>query len=134
QFEEAGKIGADKFIALDDPQDIARLPELDAAADTIGGNVAKNLIAKIKKGGTYASVVRLPEIANEFPEVKVVFLFCGPDAKDLSLLAEAVREKKLLIPISLELPLKDAAKGQAAVEKGGIGKVLLIVDEESKRA
>jgi len=66
QFEEAGKIGADKFIALDDPQDIARLPELDAVADTIGGNVAKNLIAKIKKGGTYASVVHLPEIANEF--------------------------------------------------------------------
>jgi NADPH:quinone reductase-like Zn-dependent oxidoreductase len=133
QFEEAGKIGADQLIALDDPQDIARLPELDAVADTIGGNVAKSLIGKIKEGGTYASVVHLPEIASDYPEVKAVFVFARPDANALSSLAEAVREKKLVIPISRKLPLKDAAKGQAVVEKGGSGKVLLIVDDESRR-
>jgi NADPH:quinone reductase-like Zn-dependent oxidoreductase len=134
QFEEAGKIGADQLIALDDPQDIARLPELDAVADTIGGNVAKDLIAKVKKGGTYASVVHLPEIASEYPEAKAAFVFTRPDAKALTSLAEAVRERKLVIPIGFKLPLKDAAKGQAAVEKGVSGKVLLIVDDESKRA
>ncbi len=41
-------------------------------------------------------------------------------------LAEAVRDGKLVIPISRKLPLSDAAAGQAAAEKGGIGKVLLV--------
>ena len=39
---------------------------------------------------------------------------------------EAVRDGKLVIPIGPRLPLSQAAEGQAAAEKGGIGKVLLL--------
>jgi NADPH:quinone reductase-like Zn-dependent oxidoreductase len=41
-------------------------------------------------------------------------------------MAEAVRDGKLVIPVSEELPLSQAAEAQAAVEKGGIGKILLL--------
>jgi len=126
QLEEARKIGADQLIALDDSQDIARLPQLDAVADTIGGTIAKSLITKVREGGTYASVVRPPGNASEYPKVRVVPIFALPDAKALSSLAQAVIEKRLVIPIGMKLPLRDAAKGHAVVEKGDIGKVLLI--------
>lgn len=42
-------------------------------------------------------------------------------------MAEAVKAGKLLIPIGTKMPLKDAAKGHAAAEKGSVGKVLLVV-------
>ena len=41
-------------------------------------------------------------------------------------MAEAVRDGKLVIPISRKLPLSKAAEAQAAAEKGGIGKILLV--------
>ena len=40
--------------------------------------------------------------------------------------AEAVRDSKLVIPISRKLPLGKAADAQAAAEKRGVGKVLLV--------
>ena len=41
-------------------------------------------------------------------------------------MAEAVRDGKLVIPISLKLPLSEAAKAHAMAEKGGVGKILLV--------
>jgi hypothetical protein len=38
----------------------------------------------------------------------------------------AVRDGKLAIPISRKLPLSEAAEGQAAAEKGVMGKILLV--------
>jgi len=45
--------------------------------------------------------------------------------KTLEFMAEAVRDGKLVIPISETLPLKQAAEAQAAAQKGVFGKVLL---------
>jgi len=55
-----------------------------------------------------------------------VFVFSKFDRETLEFMAEAVRDGKLVIPISLKLPLSEAAKAQATVEKGGVGKVLLV--------
>jgi len=41
-------------------------------------------------------------------------------------MAEAVRDAKLVIPIGPKLPLNQAAAAQAAAEKGGVGKILLL--------
>ena len=41
-------------------------------------------------------------------------------------MAEAVRDGKLVIPISRKLPLREAAEGQAVAEKGVLGKILLV--------
>ena len=126
QVDDAKTVGADRVVATDDDTAIADLPPLDAVADTVGGRTAEKLMAKVKPGGVYASVVGAPRNAAEYPSVKVVTVFSKFDRKTLEFMAEAVRDGKLVIPISRTLPLSEAAEAQAAAEKGGIGKILLV--------
>ena len=126
QMDEAKTVGADQLIATDDDTAIANLPVLDAVADTVGGKTAEKLIAKVKPGGIYASVVEAPQNAAKYPAVKVVSVFSKFDRKTLEFMAEAVRDGKLVIPISQKLPLSEAAEAQAAAEKGSVGKILLV--------
>jgi NADPH:quinone reductase-like Zn-dependent oxidoreductase len=126
QLSEAKTIGADQAVATDDDTATANLPPLDAVADTVGGRTAEKLIAKVKPGGVYASVVGLPQNAAKYPSVKVVHVFSKFDRKALEFMAEAVRDGKLVIPISQKMPLSEAAEAQAAAEKGGTGKILLV--------
>jgi NADPH:quinone reductase-like Zn-dependent oxidoreductase len=126
QIDEAKTVGADQVVATDDDTAIMNLAPLDAAADTVGGRTAEKLIAKVKPGGVYASVVEAPQNAAKYPSVKVAHVFSKFDRKTLEFMGEAVRDGKLIIPISQKLPLREAAKAQAAAEKGGIGKILLV--------
>jgi NADPH:quinone reductase-like Zn-dependent oxidoreductase len=126
QMDDAKTVGADRVVATDDDTAIANLPPLDAVADTVGGKTAEKLIAKVKPGGVYASVVGPPQNAAKYPSVKVVHVFSKFDRKTLQFMAEAVRDGKLVIPISRKMPLSEAAEAQAAAEKGGIGKILLV--------
>jgi NADPH:quinone reductase-like Zn-dependent oxidoreductase len=126
QLDEARTIGADQVAATDDDTAIANLPPLDAVADTVGGRTAEILIAKVKPGGVYASVVVVPQNAAKYPSVKVVSVFSKFDRKTLEFMAEAVRDGKLIIPISQKLPLREAAEAQAEAEKGNVGKILLV--------
>src|SRR3984957_19461579 len=125
QIDDAKAVGADRVVATDDDTAIANILPLDAVADAVGGRTALKLIARVKPGGVYASVVGAPQNAAEYPSVKVVPVFSKFDRKTLEFMAEAVREGKLVIPISLKLPLSEAAEAQAAAEKGGVGKILL---------
>src|SRR5580658_3836411 len=126
QIDDAKTVGADQVVATDDDTAIANLPPLDAVADTVGGRTAMKLIAKVKPGGVYASVVGAPQNAADYPSVKVATVFSKFDRKTLEFMAEAARDGKLVIPISLKLPLSEAAEAQAAAEKGGVGKILLV--------
>jgi NADPH:quinone reductase-like Zn-dependent oxidoreductase len=126
QIDDAKTVGADTFVATDDDTAIANLPPLDAVADTVGGRTAEKLIGKVKTGGVYASVVGSPQNASEYPSVKVMTVFSKFDRKTLEFMAEAVRDGKLVIPISLKMPLSEAAEAQAKAEKGGVGKILLV--------
>ena len=126
QIDDAKTVGADQVVATDDDAAIANLAPVDAVADTVGGRTAEKLIAKVKPGGVFASVLEVPQNAAQYPSVKVVKVFSKFDRKTLEFMAEAVRDGKLVIPISLKLPLSEAAEAQAAAEKGGIGKVLLV--------
>jgi NADPH:quinone reductase-like Zn-dependent oxidoreductase len=126
QTDDAKTVGVDQVIATDDDASIANLPPLDAVADTVGGKLAEKLIARVKPGGVYASVVEVPQNAAKYPSVKVVHVFSHFDRKTLEFMAEAVRDGKLIIPISQKLPLSEAAEAQAAAEKGSSGKILLV--------
>jgi NADPH:quinone reductase-like Zn-dependent oxidoreductase len=126
QMEEAKTAGADQVVATDDDGAIANLPALDAVADAVGGRTAEKLIAKVKPGGVFATVAGAPQNAAKYPSVKVAAVFSKFDRKTLEFMAEAVRDGKLVIPISLTLPLREAAEAHAAAEKGGIGKILLV--------
>ena len=126
QVGEAKTVGADQVVATDDDSAIANLQPLDAVADTVGGKIAEKLIAKVKAGGVFATVLEAPPNAGTYPSVKVVHIFSKFDRKTLEFMAEAVRDGKLVIPISQELPLSEAAEAQATAEKGATGKILLV--------
>jgi NADPH:quinone reductase-like Zn-dependent oxidoreductase len=126
QMHDAKTVGADRLVATDDDAAIADLPLLDAVADAVGGRTAELLIAKVKPGGVYSSVVGLPQNAAKYPSVKVVHVFSKFDRATLQFMAEAVRDGKLVIPIGQKFPLSQAAEAQAAAEKGAAGKILLI--------
>jgi len=126
QMDEAKAIAADQMLATDDDNAIASLPMLDVVADTVNGKTAEKLIAKVKPGGVFASVLEAPRNAAKYTSVKIVHVAAKPDARTLQFMAEAVRDGKLVIPISRKLPLSKAAEAQAAAEKGGVGKVLLV--------
>ena len=126
QMEAARAIGADQLVATDDDNAIANLPALDAVADTVGGKTAEKLIARVKPGGVFASVVGGPQNAAKYAGVKIVPVFSHFERSTLQFMAEAVRDGKLIIPIGPRMPLSDAAKAQAMAEKGGIGKILLV--------
>ena len=125
QMDDAKTVGADQVVATDDDA-IANLPPLDAVADAVGGRTAEKLIAKVKPGGVFASVVGVPQNAAEYLSVKAVFVFSKFDRRTLKFMGEAVRDGKLVIPISLKLPLSEAAEAQAMAEKGGVGKIFLV--------
>jgi len=126
QLDDAKTFGADQVVATDDDTAIANLPPLDAVADAVGGKTGEKLIARVKPGGVYASVVGTPRNAAEHPSVKVAFVFSKFDRKTLEFMAEAVRDGKLVIPIRMKVPLSEAAKAQALAEKGGVGKIVLV--------
>src|SRR6185437_2673103 len=126
QMGEAKTVGADQLVATDDDTAIANLPPLDAVADTVGRKTAEELMARVKPGGVFASVVGAPQNAAKYPSVKVVPVFSHFDRKTLEFMAEAVRDGKLVIPIREKLPLSEAARAQTEAEKGGIGKIVLV--------
>ena len=67
QMDEAKTVGADQVVATDDDTAIANLPPLDAVADAVGGRTAEKLMAKVKPGGVYASVVEAAAERREVP-------------------------------------------------------------------
>lgn len=126
QLEEAESLGADQVVALDDTAAMEKLGFLDAVADTVGGATAETLLSRVKPGGVFASVLGMPANAKLNPTVRIVPVQVAGDAAMLRALAEEVAAKRLAIPIDRMIPLEDAGEGQAAAEKGGIGKVLLL--------
>jgi len=125
QRDEARTLRADGIVAIDDDADIAKVPQLDAIADTVGGEPTKKLLAKVKAGGTIGSVVGEPAGAKE-RGLEVRSHLAHPDSKRLGELARAVAEGKLVIPIAKKLPLAEAREAQLLAQKGAGGKVVLL--------
>lgn len=126
QLDQAESIGADETVALDDPAAFAALPQVDVVANALRGKAATAMLAKVKDGGTFASVTGEPDGAKEYPKVRVVSFRSKQDRAGIAFIADAVNARKLTIPIGLREELKNAGAAQAAFTKGGIGKVLLI--------
>jgi NADPH:quinone reductase-like Zn-dependent oxidoreductase len=125
QLDLAEGIGADETIALDDPAALATIPQVDVVANTLRGKSATDLLAKVKDGGTFASVTGEPDGIKDYPKVRVVPFVSKQDRAVIALIADAVNAGKMTIPIGLLEELKNAGAAQAAFTKGGIGKVLL---------
>jgi NADPH:quinone reductase-like Zn-dependent oxidoreductase len=125
QLVEAKSLGAIEAIDLSDDSAIAKLGLLDGVADTVGGDIAPKLLARIKPGGNYGSVLGPPKDAALHPTVNIKPLGAQPDPATYVHYGEAVRDDKLVLPIDRIMPLSDAAEAQAVAEKGGAGKIIL---------
>lgn len=130
QLKEAAALGADEVIAIDDEESFSKIPMLDAVADTVGGLTAEKLMAKVNKGGIFGSVLGEPANAKNYPDVNVVAVYTEPDAQILSSMVQAVINGNLVMPTTVKFPLKEAKKAHEAFEKGGSGKILLVVDSQ----
>jgi NADPH:quinone reductase-like Zn-dependent oxidoreductase len=130
-LKEAESLGVAAVLAVDDDDAIASLGPVDAIADTVGGEVAAKVFKKVKPGGSfgYASVV--PEgMAALNPTVTINRVFAKPDPSKVREFADDVRDGKFVLPIGRRLPLSSAAEAHALGEKGGVGKILLLVARE----
>ena len=126
QLDAAAALDVDQVVALDDNDAFGALSKVDVVANTVRGETADRLLAKVKPGGTFASVTGVPASAQQHPSVRVVAFKSKQSAETLRYVVEAVRTRKLSIPIAHRLPLEDAAKGHSLVEGGSAGKVLLL--------
>jgi NADPH:quinone reductase-like Zn-dependent oxidoreductase len=115
-------------LAIDDEQAVHEFRMVDAIADIVGGNTAANLIAKIKPGGSFGYASVLPEGAGlQNPSVKITRVFARPDPSKVREFADDLRDGKFVLPIGRRMQLRDAAEAHVLGEKGGIGKILLLV-------
>jgi len=125
QKAEAARLGADEVVAIDDGDEIAKLPTLDGIADTVSGETLQRLLAKLKPGGKIGSVLGEPAGARERGFIVKAFM-THSDPKRLGELAAAVADGKLTIPIAKRFPLAEASAAHELAEKGVYGKVLLL--------
>ena len=127
QIEEAGRVGADATVALDDDAAIEQMGKVDSIADTVGGTAIASVLPQLKEGGRLGTVVGKPEAAGRRGDIHVVEVYCKPDAKRLHALALNVQQGELKIPIARVLPLADVREAQTLAENGSAGgKVVLI--------
>src|ERR1700683_1981729 len=129
ELDQARALGVADVLAVDDDKAIEKFPLVDAIADTVGGEVAAKLIVRVKEGGAFGYTAGLPEgAAAKNPTVKVTRLGAKPDPSKVREFADDMRDGKFVLPIGRRMPLRDAAEAQVLGEKGGIGKILLLVD------
>jgi NADPH:quinone reductase-like Zn-dependent oxidoreductase len=128
QVPEAAALGVYDTLALDDEGAIAKLPTVDGVIDTVGGATAAKLFAKVKDAGNFGYASVLPDgAAATNPSVKVTRVFAQPDASKVREFADDIRDGTFVLPISQRLPLQEAAKAHAMAQKGGAGKIVLVI-------
>lgn len=126
QRKETEELGAERVVALDDDKEIATLHNLDAIADTVGGDTIGKLLGALKPGGVLGSVLGEPEAAKG-KNIKVAAFMAQPDAARLYELADEVARGEFTIPIAKKFPRQEAAKAQDFAEhQHPGGKVLLV--------
>jgi NADPH:quinone reductase-like Zn-dependent oxidoreductase len=127
---EARSLGVSDVLAIDDDKAVEKFRLVDAIADTVGGEVAAKLIAKVKEGGSFGYTAVLPESAAvQNPTVQIKRVSAQPDPSRVREFADDLRDGKFVLPIGRRMPLRDAAEAHVLGEKGGIGKILLLAPD-----
>lgn len=127
EFDRARSLCVSGVLAIDDDQAIEKFRLVDAIADTVGGNVAAKLLARVKPSGSFGYASTLPEsAAAQNPTVKIKRVGTRPDPSKLREFADDVRDGQFVLPIGRRMPLGDAPQAHALGEKGGVGKIILL--------
>ena len=132
-LEAARSLGVTDVLAIDDDKAIENFRLVDAIADTVGGDVASKLIARVKQNGSFGYTAVLPEsAAAKNPTVKITRVRAQPDPSKVREFADDVRDGKFVLPIGRRMPLRDAGEAHVLGEKGGIGKILLLAPDSKE--
>jgi len=130
QLQEASALGVSDTVAIDDESAIAKLAMVDGVIDTVGGETAAKLFAKVKNGGSFGYASVFPDgVSVTNPSVQVTRVFARPDASKVREFADDIRDGKFVLPISHRMPLQEAAKAHALAQKGGSGKLVLVIQD-----
>jgi len=133
QLEAARFLGVSGVLAIDDDKAIENFPLVDAIADTVGGDTAAKLIARVKPNGSFGYASVFPDsAAAKNPTVKVTRVQAKPDPSKVREFADDVRDGKFVLPIGARMPLKDASEAHVLGEKGGIGKIILLASDSER--
>src|SRR6202142_2108550 len=80
ELDGARSLGVSDVLAIDDDDAIGTFRFVDAIADTVGGEVAAKLIAKVKRSGSFGYTSVLPEnAAAQNPAVRITRVQARPD-------------------------------------------------------
>jgi NADPH:quinone reductase-like Zn-dependent oxidoreductase len=124
--DKAAQLPVDGIVAIDSEEEIGRLHDLDAIADTVGGTTIQRLLKAIRPGGVLGSVLGVPEGAQNY-KIRVEPMMAVPDASRLSELAEDFARGEFSIPIARTMKLQEAAEAQRLAEKGNVGGKIILV-------
>ena len=88
----------------------------------------RKLFARIRAGGRFGYASVFPaEAPSKNPSVEVTRVFAKPDPAKVREFADDIRDGKFVLPISQRLPLSEVAKAHAMLEKGGGGKIVIVI-------
>lgn len=124
--EEAAKLAVDGVVAIDSEEDIGQLHDLDAIADTVGGQTIQRLLKTLRKGGVLGSVLGQPEGADKY-NIHVEAFMAQSDAPRLSQLADDAARREFSIPIDRTMKLQEIQEAHRLAEKGGLHGKLVVV-------
>jgi NADPH:quinone reductase-like Zn-dependent oxidoreductase len=128
QLPEAMALGVSDTVAIDDDTAIAQLALVDGVADTVGGETAAKLFGKVKNGGNFGYASVFPDgVSATNPSVKITRVFARADASKVREFADDIRDGKFVLPVSQRLPLQDASHAHELAQKGGSGKLILVI-------
>jgi NADPH:quinone reductase-like Zn-dependent oxidoreductase len=123
---QASELRADAVIAIDDQEEIDKLRDLDAIADTVGGATIERLLPAIRSGGVLGSVLGKPAAADRYP-IRVEAFMAQPDASRLAQLALDVARGEFQVPIARTMKLAEIQEAHRLAEHGGLGGKIIIV-------
>lgn len=120
-------LGADEFVDYTQQPFEEVVKDVDVVFDTIGNDTQERAFQTLKKGGFLVTSAQTPsaEKAKEFG-VEAAFVFCKPNAGQLTEINRLIEEGKLKIHIETILPLTEVKKAHQLSQSGRTrGKIVL---------
>lgn len=126
ELDEARKLAVADAIPIDDENEIEKLFDLDAIADTVDGPTIERLLKAIRSGGTLGSVLGEPAGAKNH-DIQVHAFMAQPDASRLYELADEIARGEFAIPIAKFMKLSEIEEAHRLAENHAVqGKIVLV--------
>lgn len=122
-------LGADEFVDYTQQPFEEVVKDVDVVFDTIGSDTQERAFQTLKKGGFLVTSAQTPsaEKAKEFG-VEAAFVFCKPNAGQLTEINQLINQGKLKIHIETILPLTEVKKAHQLSFMGRTrGKIVLLI-------